>query len=138
MTTAAEARRDALAEQIFGSAIGALETLHVYLGRKLGLYDVLALSDPVTADQLAERAGIHHRYAREWLEQQAVSGVLDVVDDTGEATSRTFVMPPGVAEVVCRPDSAAFGVAPGNHGGGNRGGDAGGAPGLPRRRGRGL
>jgi len=74
MTTAAEARRDALAEQLFGSAIGALETLHVYLGRKLGLYDVLALSDPVTADQLAERAGIHHRYAREWLEQQAVRG----------------------------------------------------------------
>ena len=108
MTTAAEARRDALAEQLLGSAIGALETLHVYLGRKLGLYDVLAQSAPVTADQLAERSGIHPRYAREWLEQQAVSGVLDVVDDTGEAQSRTFVMPPGVAEVVCQPDSPAL------------------------------
>jgi hypothetical protein len=95
MTIAAEARRDALAEQLFGSAI-ALETMHVYLGRTLGLYDVLAQSGPVTADQLAERSGIHPRYAREWLEQQAVSGVL--VDDTGEARSRTFVMPPGVAE----------------------------------------
>ncbi len=108
MTTAAEVRRDALAEQLFGSAIGALETLHVYLGRKLGLYDVLAQSGPVTADQLAERSGIHARYAREWLEQQAVSGVLDVVDDTSEARSRTFVMPPGVAEAVCRPDSATL------------------------------
>src|SRR4029453_15240156 len=35
-------RRDAVVEQLFLGAIGALETLHVYLGDRLGLYDALA------------------------------------------------------------------------------------------------
>jgi SAM-dependent methyltransferase len=108
MTTTAENRRDALAEQLFDSAIGALETLHVYLGRKLGLYDILACSGPVSGDALAAVAGIHPRYAREWLEQQAGAGVLDVADETGDPATRTFEMAPGVADVVCTPDSPAL------------------------------
>ena len=32
----------------------------------------------MTVAELAERAGIHDRYARKWLEQQAASGVLAV------------------------------------------------------------
>lgn len=107
-TKTAEGRRDALAEQLFGSAIGALEILHVYIGRKLGLYDVLSRSGPVTADAFADLAGIHPRYAREWLEQQAACGVLDVAEETADPTTRGFVMPPGVAEVVCEPDSLAL------------------------------
>jgi hypothetical protein len=34
----------------------------------------------LTAPQLADAAAIHPRYAREWLEQQAVAGYL-IVDD---------------------------------------------------------
>ena len=41
-------------------------------------YEALADAGPVTVAELAERAGIHDRYARKWLEQQAVSGVLAV------------------------------------------------------------
>lgn len=47
MTPTAENRRDALAEQLFGSAIGALEILHVYVGRKLGLYEVPGVAEVV-------------------------------------------------------------------------------------------
>jgi 2-polyprenyl-3-methyl-5-hydroxy-6-metoxy-1,4-benzoquinol methylase len=107
----AEARRDAVAEQLFSSVIGALETLHVYVGRELGLYEALDGAPPVTASDFAGRAGIAPRYAREWLEQQAAAGVLDVAEETGDAATRTFRLPDGVAEVVCRPDSLAL-VAP--------------------------
>ena len=48
--------------------------------RRLGLYQALADGGPATAPELAERAGIDARYAREWLEHQAVGGVLDVDD----------------------------------------------------------
>jgi hypothetical protein len=41
-TTVDTARRDAVVEQLFLGAIGALETLHVYLGDRLGLYTSLA------------------------------------------------------------------------------------------------
>ena len=110
-TPQAEARRDAVAEQLFTSAIGALETLHVYIGRALGLYEALDDATVTTAADLAARTGIDRRYAREWLEQQAIAGILDVQEETGDAETRTFRLPDGVAEVVCRPDSLAL-VAP--------------------------
>ncbi|MGH3655775.1 MAG: SAM-dependent methyltransferase, partial [Micromonosporaceae bacterium] len=71
------ARRDALADQVFRSVIGAQETIHIYLGHKLNLYRALATVDNATGAELADRAGISPRYAREWLEQQAVAGLLD-------------------------------------------------------------
>src|SRR2546425_10278206 len=57
----------ALAERLFGACTGALDLLHVYVGDQLGLYGILAAQGPLTAGELVERAGIHERYAREWL-----------------------------------------------------------------------
>ncbi len=71
-------RRDAVVEQLFLGAIGALETLHVYLGDRLGLYDALAEMPDASAASWPTRAGIAERYAREWLEQQAAAGLLVV------------------------------------------------------------
>ena len=74
-----EARRDALAGRLFEATIGAFDLLAVQLGIELGLYAALRDGGPATARELAERAGIDARYAREWLEHQAVGGILDVV-----------------------------------------------------------
>src|SRR5689334_11170381 len=50
-------RRDAVVEQLFAGAIGALEMLHVYVGDRLGLYTAMAeLPDASPAD-LAGTAG---------------------------------------------------------------------------------
>ena len=73
-------RRDALVERLFGATIGAFELLGIYLGDRLGLYRALADRGPLTPRGLAEHAGIHERYAREWLEHQAASAILDVVE----------------------------------------------------------
>src|SRR5687767_1925381 len=69
----ADARRDDLAGRLMTAALGALEMQAVYLGDRLGLYRSLAEEGPATPAELAERAGIHPRYAREWLEQQSVA-----------------------------------------------------------------
>ncbi|CAM3849510.1 class I SAM-dependent methyltransferase [Smaragdicoccus niigatensis] len=98
MTTTTD-RRAALAEQIFTSMLGALEIFHVYVGDRLGLYSTLAASGEVTADEFAAAANINPRYAREWLEQQAVSGVIDVSDD------RRYALSAEAEEVLCNPDS---------------------------------
>src|SRR3954468_1743470 len=74
-------RSDALAERLLGATLGALELHSVYLGSELGLYDTLERDGALTPDELAEQAGIAPRYAREWLEQQAVAGILDLEDD---------------------------------------------------------
>lgn len=67
-----------LSERLTEHTTAALELLAVHIGRELGLYATLDRHGPLTAPQLAERAGIDARYAREWLEQQAVAGFLHI------------------------------------------------------------
>jgi SAM-dependent methyltransferase len=98
---------DALAERIFGSLIGTMEVFSIYLGDRLGLYATLA-GGSATPAGLASRAGIAERYAREWLEQQAVYGLLDVDDATEEAAERRYSLPPEHASVLLDADSLAF------------------------------
>jgi 2-polyprenyl-3-methyl-5-hydroxy-6-metoxy-1,4-benzoquinol methylase len=107
-TTVETSRRDAAAEQLFQGAIGAMETLHVYLGDRLGLYRALRALPDASPGELATEAGIGERYAREWLEQQAVAGLVDVVTQDEDPTVRRFRLPPEVAEVVTDPDSLSY------------------------------
>ena len=90
-------RRDALVERLFMSAVGAFELFSVYIGDVLGLYRTLAEKGPLTPRELAEAAGVHERYAREWLEQQAASDLL-TVDGGGEEPR--FGLPEGHDEAL--------------------------------------
>jgi 2-polyprenyl-3-methyl-5-hydroxy-6-metoxy-1,4-benzoquinol methylase len=108
--TASIDRADALAERLFGATLGALELFSVYLGVELGLYRTLERHGALTPQELADHAGIDPRYAREWLEQQAVAGLLDVVD----AESRRCALAPDHARVLCHEDDPAH-IAPFAH-----------------------
>ena len=69
---------DELADHLFGSVLGALDVLTVHIGDQFGIYDLLHRDGPLSAEEVAERSGMHERYAREWLEQQTVAGLIDV------------------------------------------------------------
>jgi 2-polyprenyl-3-methyl-5-hydroxy-6-metoxy-1,4-benzoquinol methylase len=101
--TADPERRDALVERLFGATIGTLELFGVYIGDRLGLYSTLASAGALGPEELARRVGIAHRYAREWLEQQAVAGILDV--DHGGNGERRYRLPAGHADVLVDPES---------------------------------
>src|SRR5918911_5358785 len=88
-------RRDVVVEQLFLGAIGALETLHIYLGDRLGLYASLARLPDASAPELAARVGIHERYAREWLEQQAGARPPRRVTHDGKPSGGRLPPPPG-------------------------------------------
>src|SRR5262249_59912795 len=49
----------------------------IVVGDKLGLYKAMAGAGPMTSAELAERARIAERYAREWLAGQAAGGYID-------------------------------------------------------------
>ena len=100
-------RRDALAERLFQSLIGSMELASVWAGLRLDLYEVLRRHGPVTVAELAELAGIDARYAREWLEQQAVAGLLDVEDAGQDAASRRYRLPDAHADVLLDADHPA-------------------------------
>jgi SAM-dependent methyltransferase len=93
---------DTLAERIFSSAIASFDIAGIYLGDRLGWYRSLADDGPATADELASRTATDARYAREWLEQQAVGGLLEVDDD------HRFSLPAGYRDVLVDPESLSL------------------------------
>ena len=100
------ARRDALAARLFEATLGAFDLLAIHLGLDLGLYRALERDGPATASELAARAGVHSRYAREWLEHQAVTGILDA-DASDDPLARRYWLPGPHAEVLLDPDHLA-------------------------------
>src|SRR4028118_1187966 len=74
----ADQRRDAFVERFASSVVGAQEVLSIYIGDRLGLYQALADGSALAAPELADAAGVHERYAREWLEQQGVCRIPGV------------------------------------------------------------
>ena len=103
--TEASERRDALVERLFGATIGAMDVASVYVGVRLGLYRALADRGRSSSADLAEAAGLNERYVREWLEQQATTGILEVDEN------RRFSLPPGHDEALLDESSLNY-VAP--------------------------
>lgn len=108
---APEKTADELVGRLFGASIGMFDVMSVYVGDRLGLYRALRDGGPATSAQLAQRAGIAERYAREWLEQQAATGLLTVDDATVAADDRRFNLPAAYADPLLDPDSP-WSIAP--------------------------
>ena len=106
-TTFDEATRDAFAERLLNATIAAFDVLSVHIGGKLGFYAALA-GGPATVAGLAARTSTHERYVREWVEQQAVTGIL-TADISG--AEPVFSLSPEHAEVLLDEDSLNY-VAP--------------------------
>ena len=106
MTTSTDLdARELLAGRLIDGLTQAMEIFGVYLGVELGLYRVLAASGSATEDELAGQAGVAARYAREWLEQQAVAGYLACDNPSDPVERRRFRLPAGHAEVLVDGDS---------------------------------
>lgn len=101
-------RRDALVERLFGAVLGMNDLYMVYFGERLGFYRSLAEIGPATSVGLAAAAGTHERYTREWLEQQAVTGILEVEDPGEGANARRYLLPEGHKEVLTGRDSLNY------------------------------
>jgi 2-polyprenyl-3-methyl-5-hydroxy-6-metoxy-1,4-benzoquinol methylase len=84
---------EALSSRLLQSTVQALELYGVHLGKELGLYEALAAAGALTPAELARHAGIDTRYAREWLEQQAVAGLVTVDAPSAPAEERTYRLP---------------------------------------------
>ncbi|KAB2872724.1 MAG: class I SAM-dependent methyltransferase [Burkholderiaceae bacterium] len=94
-------------EAFAGKAIGDLASaqtgLMVSLGSKLGLYKAMAFAGPLSAEEVARRAGCAERYVREWLNAQAASEYL-----VYHASSDSYELTPEQAMVLADEDSPAY------------------------------
>ncbi|HEX2502611.1 MAG TPA: class I SAM-dependent methyltransferase [Miltoncostaeaceae bacterium] len=99
---------DALVERTFAALLGSLELASMHIGERLGLYAALDEAGPSTSAELAARASVDERYAREWLEQQAVAGVLAVDDPAAPAAERRYSVPAEHREPLLDRDSPLY------------------------------
>jgi 2-polyprenyl-3-methyl-5-hydroxy-6-metoxy-1,4-benzoquinol methylase len=93
--------QEAFADRMLHAALGFADLVAIYLGDRLGWYRALA-AGPATAAELAQRAGGAERYAHEWLEQQAASGILSVGADG------RFVLPAAARKALAEPDGESY------------------------------
>lgn len=114
VTSGQEKDVEAVAQRLLDASLGAADLLAVFLGEQLGWYDSLRDDGPATAAELADRSGTHPRYAREWLEQQAVTGflVVDVPqqrgDEPADGAARRYRLPAAAAEVLTDRTSLSY------------------------------
>jgi 2-polyprenyl-3-methyl-5-hydroxy-6-metoxy-1,4-benzoquinol methylase len=106
-----EKTADALVGRLFDATIGMMDVMSVYLGDRLGLYRALHEGGPATAGELAARGRIDLRYALEWLEQQAVTGFIEVDDVAAAADGRRFSLPDAYVDPLLNLDSP-YSIAP--------------------------
>lgn len=97
------ARAEAFGRRVVGDMAGAVTSILCSLGDRLGLFRALASGGPAAPAELAARASIHERYAREWLSALAVAGYLE--HDPG---SGRFALPPEHAPVLASEGNPFF------------------------------
>jgi len=100
-------QREALMGRVLEATRGAFDLFGIYLGHRLGFYRALADQGWATAAELARRTATHERYAREWLEQQAVGGIVET-DEGGSAATRRFRLPAGHHEPLLDANSLNY------------------------------
>jgi SAM-dependent methyltransferase len=87
--------------------VGVLDLITVQLGRRLGLYAAMPAGQVTPAD-LAERTGLNRRMVREWLEQQAVTGFVELLDSSGDPDEWWYRLPDATREAFTDADSLDF------------------------------
>ena len=84
-----EAKAEVVMGELVGDLAGTMATLLSVLGDHLGLLPDLAAHGPSISAELAERTGVHERYARAWLSLLASAGSLAYDPAAGR-----FTLPP--------------------------------------------
>ncbi|MDL1859536.1 class I SAM-dependent methyltransferase [Betaproteobacteria bacterium PRO7] len=98
-----QTKLEAFVMRAVGDLSAAYGGVMVSLGAKLGLYKAMAGAGPISAKELAARAGCAERYVREWLNAQAAGGYVDY-----HAVGDTYELSPERALVLADEDSPVY------------------------------
>jgi SAM-dependent methyltransferase len=99
--TTDEQRKAEFIDRILRDISGFFSIFSIYLGHRLGYYDILAAKGAMSPDRLAKTAAAAERYTREWLEQQATAGIL-------ERSGNNYSLPAPYGEVLTDRDSQDY------------------------------
>lgn len=83
-----DALEQRFAEKLIAMINNGMAGLMISVGHRTGLFNVMKGAGALTSAELAERAGLHERYVREWLGAMATSGIVSI-----DATGKRFYLP---------------------------------------------
>ncbi len=92
------------AGRLLGIYTGALVSAMIDLGLRTGLFEAAACGEATSAE-LADRAGLHERYVREWLGSMVTGGIVDY-----DPAGRTYRLP--AAHAACLAGAGPGNLAP--------------------------
>jgi SAM-dependent methyltransferase len=96
-------RLDALIGRAIGDISAGYGGVMISLGHRLGLYKAMAGAGPLSAREVAVRAGCAERYVREWLNSQVAGAYVNY-----DSISATYELTPEQAFVLADESSPAF------------------------------
>jgi SAM-dependent methyltransferase len=97
-----QAKVEAFMGKAMTDVVSAVATVMASIGDRLGLFKELA-KGPATSAELADRAHINERYAREWLSEMASAGYLAY-----DPISQRFTLPPDHVPVLAQEGGPFF------------------------------
>ena len=97
-----QAKTEAFVGKVLADTAGLAVTAMSSIGDRLGLFKELAKASATSAE-LATRASVNERYAREWLSAMASAGYLEYDPQTGR-----FSLPPEHAPVLAQEGGPVF------------------------------
>jgi 2-polyprenyl-3-methyl-5-hydroxy-6-metoxy-1,4-benzoquinol methylase len=99
--SSAERPDEVAVEEFAGRLVGILAdsslALMISIGHQVGLFDVLAKLPAATSQQIADTAGLHERYVREWLGAMTTGRIVTYDPEAG-----TYALPPEHAASLSR------------------------------------
>src|SRR5438876_8542138 len=98
-----EAKIGDFVNRVVGELGATVNAALVVIGDKLGLYQAMSESGPITSSELAERTGTAERYVREWLNAQAAGGYVEYDPESGR-----YTLPPEQALALTDSESPAY------------------------------
>ena len=76
------AKAEAFAGKLLEIINGGSLSLLISIGHKTGLFDTLSVfQTPSASEEIARKANLNERYAREWLGGMVVGGIVDYFPD---------------------------------------------------------
>src|SRR5205807_10017523 len=97
-----QAKTEAFLGKVLTDTSGMTTTIMASIGDRLGLFKQLA-HGPATSAQLAARADINERYAREWLGAMASAGYIEY-----DSVSHSFTLPPEYVPILAQEGGPIF------------------------------
>lgn len=102
---ATPAELEALTGRMLAQLNGGALALMTSIGHRTGLFDALARVGPTTSAGLAEAAGLHERYVREWLGAMVTGGLVSHDPDR-----EAFALPAASAALLTRASATNLAV----------------------------